>query len=136
MEQVFEGLGGRKFIGLVLMALIGGVVDVYSKTGLSTTMAGFLAGLYVTYSTANAVITHKSLDNEPEAVVSKSETGNNEEVAKLTAQIALTLGQIETSLNTISTQGQRSEQALNALQQSNASVQKAVGALLSSRQVE
>lgn len=134
MDRVFEALGGRKFIGLLLLSLAGGLVEVYGKAGLSATMAGFLAGLYATYAATNAVLTHKEIDSavaEPTAVVTQVP---NEETQKLTEQIALTLGQINGALNSLNAGQSRSEQALNSLQQAVVPLQKAVGALLASRQ--
>lgn len=61
---MFETLGGRKFVGLLILVIAGVVVELYSPKGLGAEMAGLLAALYATFSAANAVVSRKYADTE------------------------------------------------------------------------
>ena len=125
---MMETIGGRKFIGLLLLMVAGVVTEVYAKNGLSAVMAGFLAGLYATFVAANAVITSKEL-GQPVAAAAPEQAEPG-----MVAQVETVLQQIANALTTLQQAQSRTEQALNSLQQSTASTQKGIGALLSSRQ--
>lgn len=129
-----ETIGGRKFIGFIALIIAGITIEVAGKSGLSTTMASFLVGLYAAFSATNAAITLKGLTAgeaaQPEQAQPAAAPANEE----LTQQIANVLSQIGTALQTLQAGQARNEQALNVLQQSTSTLQKAVGTILVDKQ--
>lgn len=51
--MMFEKLGGRKFIGLVLLLMAGGAVDIYAPKGLSTNLMTLMLSLGSMYMVTN-----------------------------------------------------------------------------------
>lgn len=54
-------MGGRKFLMAVVLIIAGVVIELYSKNGLSTNMAGMLAAIYATFSASNVIASNKAL---------------------------------------------------------------------------
>jgi len=135
MRGIVESVGGRKFIGFVVLLASGVAIEVYGKNGMSTTMAAYLAGLYTVFTAANSAVSIKAFGTATAATAPSSTqaevTASNEE---LTQQVAGVLSQIGASLNQLQQGQARTEQALNIAQQSISTLQKATGALLSARQ--
>jgi hypothetical protein len=109
---MFEVIGGRKFIGLIITLAAAGLIEVFSKngTGLSATMAGLIVGLYTTFSASNVIATLKTAtaaSSEPPAVANDNK-------------------QLEQAVALLLERQQVSEQNMNALQQSLNTIQKAV----------
>lgn len=128
-----ESIGGRKFIGFVLLISASIAVEVYAKAGLTTTMAAFLGTLYTAYAATNAIITTKTAAAASEQPERRPEAQQpvSDDIAQ---HMAGTLSQIGSALNTLQ-QGQgRGEQALQIVQQSLGTLQKAVGSILLDKQ--
>jgi hypothetical protein len=58
-KEAFESLGGRKFFGLVVLALLMTVVAVFAKS-LTVELSGGLVALYVAFVGGNSFTTVKS----------------------------------------------------------------------------
>lgn len=128
-----ETIGGRKFIGFVVLLAAGVLIEVYGKQGLTSTMAMYLGGLYAAFTTANAVTTTMAAkfglaQNEPAAASTPAQT-NGEQVSS--TEVAAVLNQIAAALQSIQQSQGANAQAVNILQQSTEGLQKAVGALIS-----
>ena len=74
-----EKLGGRKFVLTIISLIVGTVVEVYSKNGVSATFASLLAGLVATFGVANTVLSHKAIGAKPTEAVEASEPEPTEE---------------------------------------------------------
>jgi hypothetical protein len=66
-KTIFDKIGGRKFIASIIVLGVAAAIEIYSKNGLSTNMAGLLAAVYATFSASNALTTVKSLNSEQQA---------------------------------------------------------------------
>lgn len=88
---MFESIGGRKFVGLIIIAATGAAVQVFSPNGLGMELAGLLVGLYTSFAASNAVITNKALDKEPE------QPANSEDVAKAAEQVGVVIANLQDS---------------------------------------
>ena len=126
---MLERIGGRKFIGFVILVAAGIVIELKTANGISVNLAGLLVGLYTIYAASNAVITNKSLGIE--ASTGSEPAANDPEMVK---QIEGVLTQIGSALQQLQAGQVRNEQAIQTLQQATASVQKGVGAVLASRE--
>lgn len=122
-----DSIGGRKFLGFIALIAAGIAVEVYAKNGLSATMATFLGALYATFTAANAAVTIKSGELTPTTEQPPAATGVSDELAQ---NMAGTLSQIGTALNSLQSGQARGEQAVQVLQQSVGTLQKAVGSIL------
>ena len=117
---MLEAIGGRKFLMVILMLGVGMGIEILGKNGLSTTMAGLIMGLYTAFSAANVVATVKAQKGEAPASVEP------------TAPIEpLDMTPITGALSHLVERNAAQEQALQTLQASQASVQKALAAILS-----
>lgn len=121
-----DSIGGRKFLGFFILIAAGIATEVYAKNGLSATMATFLGALYATFTAANAAVTIKSGELSSSEQPAAPAAVNGE----LAQNMAGTLSQIGTALNTIQAGQVRGEQAVQVLQQSVGTLQKAVGSIL------
>jgi hypothetical protein len=143
MSSLFDKLGGRKFVGFVLLAAAGLAIELTREGGISVNMAAFLVGVYTIYSASNAAITNKALGIEAsmhDEVGGPPPAANNEEVLQQLAslkqqlegspvvaeQVKLVLEQISNAIQSLNAGQLRNEQALQVLQQATASVQKSL----------
>jgi hypothetical protein len=55
--NMLDSLGGRKFVGLVFISLVGIALEVNHSGGLNIEVAGFLATMYGMFIGANAYLT-------------------------------------------------------------------------------
>lgn len=129
---MFESLGGRKFVMTVLIMAAGVAVEVHAPTGMSVTMAGFLASILATFSATNAIISTRSIKADGQKTETSTSTDSSPEaIAKmdtlLNNQILLNQG-----LSEVLGRQETSDKALQTLQTSTASVQKTLVAFLSS----
>lgn len=63
---MWSKLGGRKFIGLILIMGAAIAVDVYGKNGLSVELVGLFTALYTAYTVTNSSIKKKNMEREVE----------------------------------------------------------------------
>jgi hypothetical protein len=56
-----DSFGGRKFLMALVLIIAGVIIEIYSKNGLSTNMAGMLAAIYATFSATNVIASNKAL---------------------------------------------------------------------------
>lgn len=126
-----ETIGGRKFIGFVVLLAAGVLIEVYGKQGLTATMAMYLGGLYAAFTTANAVTTSMAakFSSQQSPEVPTAAATNSEQVSS--AEVAAVLSQIATALQSIQQSQGANAQAVNILQQSTEGLQKAIGTLIS-----
>lgn len=108
IEKVYRALGGRKFIGLVLLGGGAIAVDLTTTRGLSDALATFLGAVYTIYAGTN--ILSKKMPPKPET--------KHETAPQLDPNITLKLDNIENVLaqiaeGTVNTQ-QILIQAMNA----------------------
>lgn len=124
-----EQLGGRKFVGFVILVLAGGLVDVFNPNGLSTTLAGMFAALYATFSAANTVLSTKGmqLPEAPAVAVGPSA----DELSAVTMQVEGVLRQIAVDTTNLKKSQSEMEQAVSTLQEASSIQQKALESLLS-----
>ena len=59
-----DSFGGRKFLMAIMLMIAGVLIEIYSKNGLSTNMAGMLAAIYATFSASNVIASNKALNVE------------------------------------------------------------------------
>jgi hypothetical protein len=111
---MFEKLGGRKFVGFTLLILAGIAIEVWGKQGLTTTMAGYLVGMYTAFSAANAVVT-------------KMYAGSEGAVEAPPTPVVV---DPTPALNEIAQRQAVAEQALLTMQQSATSSQKLLAAIV------
>lgn len=60
-----ENMGGRKYLGFILILAVGAVVDLATAHGLSTNMLTLLISAYSAFSLGNVVTTAASLRVPP-----------------------------------------------------------------------
>ena len=118
---MFEAMGGRKLVFGVLITLAG--VGLILQGKLTTEATAFLLGMYATFAGANVMATVKTM-----ATSEKSE-----ELPSLPPQV-VDNSRMEQALGHLIERQAASEQGLNAIQGSMNSLQKAMAAILSSRQ--
>jgi hypothetical protein len=71
-KEAFESFGGRKFFGLVVLALLMTVVAVFAKS-LTVELSGGLVALYVAFVGGNSFTTAKALGQQDEYVEARVE---------------------------------------------------------------
>jgi hypothetical protein len=62
METIFEKLGGRKFVLALVVIVVGTLVQMFGKNGLSTEFVGLLVGITGIFGAANAAVSMKHAD--------------------------------------------------------------------------
>jgi hypothetical protein len=67
MNDFMDKLGGRKFLGFLLILAIGTTVELVKASGLSATFASFLAGALTVFGAANAYVTTRAQADTSEA---------------------------------------------------------------------
>ena len=60
MESLFDKIGGRKFVLTIFILIIGALIDVFGKNGLSQNMVALLVGASTVFGVANAAVTMKA----------------------------------------------------------------------------
>jgi hypothetical protein len=114
---MFEAMGGRKLVFGVLITLAGVALIVQGK--LTAEATAFLLGMYATFAGANVIATVKSMSNT--------------ETPPATPFVVDT-SRIEGALQHLIDRSSANEQGMQALQGSQQSLQKAMAAILSTRQ--
>lgn len=59
VENIFDYLGGRKFILSLILIIVGAVIELKTDRGVSTAFAGLLVGILTAFSASNAFTTTK-----------------------------------------------------------------------------
>lgn len=59
MESLFDKIGGRKFVLTIFILIIGALIDVFGKNGLSQNMVALLVGASTVFGVANAAVSMK-----------------------------------------------------------------------------
>ncbi len=119
---MFEAMGGRKLVFGVLITLAG--VALITQGKLTAEATAFLLGMYATFAGANVIATVKALGASEEPV-------NAEPIRIMNEQ---DMGQLKSGVGHLIERQAASEQGLQAIQGSMGSLQKAMAAILSTRQ--
>lgn len=77
IEKIYMAVGGRKFLGMILLCGGAIAVDLTTTRGLSTALAGFLGTVYAIYAGTNIIAKKdnkvKGVTTPPEAPSVKDE---------------------------------------------------------------
>lgn len=60
IDQIWNALGGRKFIMSLILIGVGTVIELKTDRGVSTSFAGLLVGILSAFSVANTITTVKT----------------------------------------------------------------------------
>lgn len=126
MDTIFDKLGGRKFVALIILAIAALLADIFSSKGLTAELAGLLVGLYATFSGANAFTTAKSL----------AASGSNSDAGEVFSNVGAPspdprLEQVELQIQSLNNKLDEHDQALLSLTEAVTNTQKLVRALVS-----
>ena len=118
-KDAFESLGGRKFFGLLVLALLMTVVAVFAKS-LTVELSGGLVALYVAFVGGNSFTTAKAIGSEQAEVATY-----NLEVPQAPEPIDMTpyqeaIGQLQQQ---VAVANETANQAGNAVMQMSQQVQ-------------
>jgi len=119
---MFEAMGGRKLVFGVLITLAGVALIIQGK--LTAEATAFLLGMYATFAGANVIATVKAMATGPE---------KTDDFPSLNPQV-VDNSRVEQALGHLIERQAAGEQGLNAIQGSMQSLQKAMAAILSTRQ--